>query len=203
MHRLHFKVPKTNIADFISYSTVLLKSWIILCPLSVYMVALLYFYFEWVHHVELAITQLHFEVTKISFFVILQMRTTIHYKNSISRSVNSCPTVSTHRVWRNMKWLDAVQKRRFPNKLGTRNLRSRQDISAEEAEHSASTTVDQMLAHQPEVEYRLLMLDYQILNLPPPDDMHFRWHLKPIFGFCLTHSHTTERLLWMPCGMDH
>jgi len=121
MHRLHFKVPKTNIADFISYSTVLLKYWIILCVLSVYMVALLYFYFEQVRHVELAITQLHFEVTKISFFVILQMHTTIHYKNSISRSVNSCPTVSTHHLWRNMKWLDAVQKRRFPNKLGTRN----------------------------------------------------------------------------------
>ena len=122
MHMLHFKVPKTNIADFISYSTVLLKSWIILCTLSVYMVALLYFYFERVHHVELAIRQLHFEVTKISFFVILQMRTTIHYKNSISRSVNNCPMVSTHRVWQNMKWLDAVQKRQFPNKLGTRTL---------------------------------------------------------------------------------
>jgi hypothetical protein len=80
MHRLHFKVPKTNIADFISYSTVLLKYWIILCTLSVYIVALLYFYFKQVCHVELAIRPLHFEVTKISFFVILQMRTTIHYK---------------------------------------------------------------------------------------------------------------------------
>jgi hypothetical protein len=60
-----------------------------------------------------------------------------------------------------------------------------------------------MLARQPEVEYRLLMLDYQMLNLPPPDDMHFRWHLKPIFGFRLAHSHTTERLPRMPCGMDH
>ena len=120
MHRLHLKVPKTNIANFISYSTVLLKSRIIVYALSVYIAALLHFHFEWIRHVELAIWQFHFEVTKISFSVILQTRTTIHYKNSISRSVNNCPTVSTHRLWRNMKWLDAVQKRRFPNKLGTR-----------------------------------------------------------------------------------
>jgi hypothetical protein len=121
MHRLHFKGPKTNIADFIWYSTVLLKSWIILCTLSVYMVALLYFYFERVHHVELAIRQLHFEVTKISFFVILQMRTTIHYKNSISRSIINSHDKATSCQTRTKVGWGCTGKERDPNKLGTRN----------------------------------------------------------------------------------
>jgi len=121
----HFEHSQMNlandIAEFIAPSTALLKSWIMQHIPLTYTVALLHFLFEWICHAELAIWKLHFEVTKISFFVVLQMRTTIHYKNSISRSVNNCPTVSTHRLWRNMKWLDVVQKRRFPNKLGTCN----------------------------------------------------------------------------------
>jgi len=117
MHRLHLKVPKTNIViSIILHSPPKISN--IVCALSVYIALYCIFCFEQICHVDCYNGNFILKLTKISFSVILQ---TTHYntlQNLISRSVNTGPRFQHIECDGNRNGWTRCRKDEFPNKLG-------------------------------------------------------------------------------------